>query len=167
MVRGMEKPPSDSWYLISIYSWPDPPVLNEKTIKNAKETGCHKYLSLDFGDLTVEKYENAKKAYPDMAKNLILFNKEHAKAIIDFTEEMQRDEKECDLIVHCHAGISRSGAVACFISNKTGVGFIDWEIRPNPYVTKVLEEVEGRSYTKEAREKWRKQWGITSNEHLR
>lgn len=153
LVQGMEKPPSDYWYLISIYSWPDPPLIHEWSLKMAQSAGCKNHLSISFGDLTPETLATAKKAYPYAAKHFTLFNKNHAKSIISFANKIQADENEGDLIVHCHAGISRSGAVAMFVHNRTGVEFYDTEIRPNPYITKLLEEVEGVSYTNKAREK--------------
>jgi predicted protein tyrosine phosphatase len=43
-----------------------------------------------------------------------LFNKSHANSIISFIEELVKSEYEYTLIVHCFAGICRSGAVGAF-----------------------------------------------------
>lgn len=155
IINEMIKPPSDSWNIISIYSWPDPPLIHENNFDKISKLGCHKYLSLDFGDLTPERIKELSKVCPSSAEHLVLFNKEHATKIIKFIEELQSDPIEADLIVHCHAGISRSGAVGLFAHYKTQVPFYDSEIRPNRWVTKVLEEVEGRSYTKERQQEIR------------
>lgn len=151
IIKEMIRPPSDSWNIISIYAWPDPPLIHDNNFHKISKLGCHRYLSLNFGDITPEKRDELVKVSPSNAKNFILFNKEHAKQIIKFVEELQSDPVAADLLVHCHAGISRSGAVGLFIHHKTQVPFYDNEIRPNVWVTKVLEEVEGRSYTQEKR----------------
>jgi len=45
------------------------------------------------------------------------------------------------LLVHCDAGISRSGAVATFASNYLNIDFQDEYIKPNPYVLRILNNL--------------------------
>ena len=151
MVKGLEKPPSDRWWLISIYGWPDKPLLNSFTEPMAEKAGCMGHITLNFGDITPEKLKTAQKLYPENAKSMILFGKNHARQIIDFTDKIHASKDEGDLIVHCHAGISRSGAVAMFVHHRTGIDFYDSEINPNKHITKVLEETAGIGYTEQAR----------------
>ena len=79
-------------------------------------------LNLRFDDITDEK--TAKDF------NLILFNDEHVKAIFEFAD----NENDCPIIVHCTAGICRSGAVGEFLNdylNKYKVMDLDSDWKQN------------------------------------
>ena len=92
-------------------------------------------LNMEFWDISEEKEVNGKTYLP--------FTTEQANRIIDFIEV----NKNKNYIIHCHAGISRSGAVAQFITD-----FYGWadkatfrfqygkRIVPNVEVTKKLKE---------------------------
>jgi predicted protein tyrosine phosphatase len=138
IIREMIKPPSDYWYLISIYGWPDQPLLTPFGVANAEKLGCKKHLSLDFHDVVPAQYEQQRKAFPTASKKIKLFSKAQAIQIVEFINETKKDPNGADLIVHCHAGISRSGAVATYIAEKLGIDFHDPEIRPNSHVLSVL-----------------------------
>jgi len=100
-------------------------------------------LNIEFYDIDNEVEINGKKYLP--------FNAEQAKRVIDFIEVNQNK----NYIIHCHAGISRSGAVAQFITD-----FYGWSdkstfrfqygkrIVPNAEVTKKLKEEWIRRYSK-------------------
>lgn len=55
----------------------------------------------------------------------VLFNEESAAEIIAFVEKYSASFKKYNLIVHCHAGISRSAAVAKFVNDYFSVRKLD------------------------------------------
>jgi len=67
---------------------------------------------------------------------------EDARNILDFLEAI--DDKYPVLIVHCHAGISRSGAVARFVSLRHGLPFDPNDRLYNPLLFQLLCEEEDR-----------------------
>lgn len=69
-------------------------------------------LRLEFHDLSDIQYNESTNK-----KDLILFSPEHAKQIVDFIQD-KKDYEYC--FVHCHAGISRSGAVGTVINDVMG-----------------------------------------------
>lgn len=84
--------------------------------------GFNCILRLQFEDLEEETIHEPLGAIPDADEsgkpllwhNLRLPDAHHAKAIIKFLNNLTCER----VIVHCHAGISRSAAVALFISEK-------------------------------------------------
>ena len=46
-----------------------------------------------------------------------------AKQIINFIDKAQEDENDSVLVVHCQAGISRSGAVGTFACDYCGLDY--------------------------------------------
>ncbi len=85
-------------------------------------------LRLIFDDITQEQndYIVSKGEAP-----LLLFNKEHADAIIKFIER-NKVAKIC--YVHCLAGVSRSGAVGTFINDICGYEKFTDFVKSNPYI---------------------------------
>jgi predicted protein tyrosine phosphatase len=73
----------------------------------------------------------------------IMFNEEHAVKIINFLNDIKNNDTISALIINCHAGVSRSGAVAKFARK-----FLDFPcklfhkenktIYPNKHVLKML-----------------------------
>ena len=119
------------WNLISINDDPDDLIVNESSAPILKNLGCIDTLSLCFADITAKHYEK------------ILFNENHAKAIVEFIKQIQDERDESVLIAHCHAGISRSGAVGTFVCDYARLdyqGFIDLNpyIMSNPHVLSLL-----------------------------
>lgn len=83
--------------------------------------GFFSILRLCFDDLEEETIHEQIGAVPDadpdgpvLWHNLRLPDANHAKAIVDFLNRITCER----VIVHCHAGVSRSAAVAKFISEK-------------------------------------------------
>lgn len=78
------------------------------------------------------------------SENWILFNEDHGKKIIEFLDNMDMSK---DLVVHCSAGISRSGAVGDFARVKFGIPYegqfarVNYRIQPNAWISKVLREL--------------------------
>jgi predicted protein tyrosine phosphatase len=69
----------------------------------------------------------------------VLFNDEHVKDILEFINKNGNK----NYIIHCSAGISRSGAVGTYINNyfnldKTEFYKTNPQIQPNPYVLNKL-----------------------------
>lgn len=87
------------------------------------------YLKLKFDDLSAEEYEYCKVRHNE-EHPLILFSEEDADRVIDFISLSKA--KIC--IVHCSAGVSRSGAVGTFINDCMGEqNYFDF-MKSNPYI---------------------------------
>lgn len=145
IARGFVYPPSDYWYLISIYGQTFTPLIGFQrfaTKESILEMGCQNYISLQFTDITKEQYEKE----PIEGRNYwTLFDNKHAEKIITFLDAIHKDPKDAMLVVHCHAGVSRSGAIATFASEYLGVEFYDPYVKPNEWVLKLLNEVASKS----------------------
>lgn len=121
------------WYLISIYGSKQKPLTQGDDL--AFDTlGCKDALSLQFDDISEQQYREYELEYPVASQKMILFGKEHAERIFDFLDKIQEDEEDSVLAIHCHAGISRSGAVAVFTAKKYGIEFSDPYIQPNGWI---------------------------------
>ena len=100
--------------------------------------------------LNIECYDIDREFEKD-GKKYLPFNTEQAKQVIDFIEV----NKNKNYIIHCHAGISRSGAIGQFITD-----FYGWSdkstfryqygnrIIPNTEITKKLKEEWIRRFSK-------------------
>jgi predicted protein tyrosine phosphatase len=91
-------------------------------------------LTLKFDDITHE--------YPERGRVLILFNESHACAIKDMLDKVG----EGTLIVHCTAGICRSGAIGRFASEYLERDREQFEnnhphIMPNVHVLSLLRQL--------------------------
>ena len=91
-------------------------------------------LTLTFDDIT-DKDTDVLTQY----KGSRLFDTTDAKKIISFVEK----NKDRKFLIHCTAGISRSGAVGTFIQRVLGIGYKKFlkdnpNISPNAYVLSVL-----------------------------
>lgn len=92
---------------------------------NIKE-GFYSVLRLQFDDLYEEALNEKVGDVPDIGigggrvlwHNLTLPDASHARQIIDFVNALAGNDRCPHLIVHCHAGISRSAAVAQFVADK-------------------------------------------------
>lgn len=110
--------------------------------------GCVDYISLTFDDITKDNYHKIK-MYGGKGK---LFSKKDAKAIVNFLEKYKNNTEELTLITHCHAGISRSGAVGWFGCKFLGLNKIDFltqnkNLYPNKYILQMLESMAGIDVT--------------------
>jgi len=66
-------------------------------------------------------------------KNFTSFDSLMAKNIQEFTVGLHRADRPINLIIHCEAGISRSAAVACWVSNTYGLELPEnFKIRTSP-----------------------------------
>jgi len=125
------------WYLISIHD--GDALITKYTRKVFESIGCKGMISLDFADMTPKDQG----IVLDNNPQAILFNNNYARKIINFLDTIQKDIMDSTLVVHCHAGISRSGAVGAFACDYCGLNFNEFisknsQIQPNPHVTRVL-----------------------------
>ena len=72
-------------------------------------------------------------------RELLFFNEEQARSIIDFVEAIA-DETD-NMFVHCDAGVSRSAAVAKYIADVYGLHFNDQYSIYNRHVYSTLWKV--------------------------
>ena len=131
-----------TWYLISISSTREEiPSLAE--LASLEEYGCAGYITLSFGDLTSEDYYKIRKLYP----RIDLFSTEDANQILDFISCIRNLTEPSSLVVHCDAGISRSGAVGDFLCDYLDLDRDKFDrensILPNSYVISILRRVAG------------------------
>lgn len=89
-----------SWILISIHHEHEL-IRDFKIMDRLKELGCENFLSINFADLEEQIKD----------KDYVLFNEDHANRIINFINKYSYADH---LIIHCAAGVSRSGAVGVF-----------------------------------------------------
>jgi predicted protein tyrosine phosphatase len=147
MNRVIAKVQPTTWHLISIYTGESehssPEYLTEGAIKTLNMIGMKKSLSLRFGDIT-DKMTDVIKMYP----NIPLFTKQQADAVVKFCNDRKAETTDDVLLLHCDAGISRSGAVAEFAAEVFGIPFDVFfrqnpQIMPNPFVRRLLRESAG------------------------
>jgi len=160
VIRNQETISSLSWALISIYSSPPEQLVTDDKVELMHRMNCKSILNLCFGDVTKEQFERIKDVTPKaLDHGLRLFDETDAQKILDFVKVVN-DEPIGTLVVHCDAGISRSGAVGLFISRLLGLDEKEFRktnriIHPNNYVYGVLTEVSGMN--KDYEKYWEKE----------
>jgi len=127
------------WALISIYN--DRALIDVKHLETLRILECINYISLRFDDVTKEQYDYKIRN----GHKLNLFTYPQAQSIIHFIDLISNNPNIKTLVVHCAAGISRSGAVglfACKYLKLNAITFmrINPNIHPNEYVLYVLEK---------------------------
>jgi predicted protein tyrosine phosphatase len=72
------------------------------------------------------------------------FDRSQAEALADWVDALATDARARQVVVHCHAGISRSPAIALYIAHRYGVP-LAWDSRflPNRRVLRLLGEYAG------------------------
>jgi len=153
ILRGNVEVDFNDWFLISIYTNPDDElIIGPSNRKRLGDLGCLDYLSMRFWDITEEGLAGTSMVYPDVC----LFDVEHAEQTISFIDKsLSSLYKKITYVVHCDAGISRSGAIGVFICD-----YLDWHfqeksdmyeklkeehphIHPNQHVLRILKKVAG------------------------
>ncbi len=130
------------WYLISIHSGD---VLASSIVdKIFKQMGCMDILSIEFWDVTLRELALLKIDHP----SAVVFDKSHARNVIDFITKANQPPEDSSLIVHCHAGISRSGAIGTFACDFLGLDYVEFiknnsNIFANSHVLRTLREEAG------------------------
>lgn len=138
---------SHKWNLISIHTKKEEKVLTSDVVKILPTINCLDSLSLHFADITKKEYLTH---YDQLRRNGcdVLFTEEHAKQIIEFIDRINKREEDEYLVVHCDAGISRSGAIGTFINDYLGLDFKEFKdmnrgIRPNEYIMDIMQKISG------------------------
>lgn len=125
-------------------------LVAEKEFSVLKEMGCIDFHNSCFMDITKEQYERLNRT---IYMENMLFNENRAQQIIDFVNKVK---DSCErLVIHCDAGVSRSGATGLWASRYLGLDekkYCDNNtgIQPNPYVLEILSEVSGMKKEYEA-----------------
>lgn len=105
-------------------------------------------LVIKFDDVSNDEYYCEiidQKITKSNKKAAVALTVEQANTIVDFIEE-QINNNVTQFIIHCTAGISRSGAVGDYISQRLNINHSDFRddnpsILPNPYVLSLLKRV--------------------------
>lgn len=128
------------WALISIHG-ADGPIITPDTLPVLKAMDCTQSISLRFADILPKEFSR----YRHLVENSLdsdLFNTDHANAILDFIANLK---DETTLLVHCAAGISRSGAVGLFCCHYWNLDIRDYykrnpDVDPNTYIFDILQK---------------------------
>lgn len=140
--------PFHSWSLISVTNTKEDSLTGNEKIRLKTILHCNDILQLQFGDFEPGKYYNTFTDRTEPVPERVLFNKKQAQEVIDFVNILQKKEEQETLVVHCMAGISRSGAIGTFINDILGLDLSTFlrnnpHTRPNSYVLKTLRDVYG------------------------
>jgi len=140
IVMGLSPVPTmmPKWALLSINGFDEPFLIEGKNMESLEKDGLTMVMSIRFDDILGEDYEKIKPVYP----KIILFNEDHARKIIEFLNLAERKLEPMLLLIHCNAGVSRSGAVATFASEYIREPLLDENILPNPYILETLRNTE-------------------------
>ncbi len=113
-------------------------------------------LRLQFDDVDPEYLEQLS---PEERERKVLFNEDHANQVVRW---LRKNEGRLHvLLVHCWAGISRSGAVAKFVADKHGLPFPEQRAEfINEYVYDLLQKADAGQRVDKAPER------INVNGHL-
>ena len=122
------------WAMISINCSEDKFLAEGKDLNKMERNGLEMLMSIRFDDIKFVEYERIKAIHP----KIILFNEDHARKVIEFVELAQKRPEPMSLLIHCTAGVSRSGAVAAFISEYLNISFHDENIMPNSHILETL-----------------------------
>ena len=129
------------WALISIYGLVDGPLVTNDTLPILSSIGCVKTISLRFADIKPDEFNSYLKKHKDALTTDVLGDSQ-ATQILKFLDSLK---DESFLIVHCAAGISRSGAVGLFSCRYLGLDQAEFRkmnrgISPNSHVLDVLNK---------------------------
>jgi predicted protein tyrosine phosphatase len=149
-------PVRGDWALISIYS--DHPLIHVKDYVVLEKMGCTSHISVCFDDVTDKDIENLKAS----GSHHTPFDRDKARQIINFLDSLKNIEA---LIIHCAAGISRSGAVGVFACRYLNLDETEFrsqnKVCPNHWILGILSEEAGLNRDYE------KVWMTPENERLR
>jgi predicted protein tyrosine phosphatase len=143
-----KEPQAGHWALISIYSSPKEKLVGPEEEETLKEIGCEKVLSLCFGDYDYSCLEVIK----ERNEEELLFNTTHAEKVIDFVKSFDEKHQFMSystlLVVHCDAGVSRSGALGLWSCRYLGYDEKEFRktnnnIHPNSLIYDTLCKVSG------------------------
>lgn len=118
---------------------------SDRALISIVEPGEHKNLAVWTNILHLQFHDADDSGYfwsaiGALPHDAVMFDEGHARSIIEWVDKVH---KEVDhIIVHCHYGISRSGAVAKFIAEKYNLPFNEQYKDYNKTVYKTLKKVD-------------------------
>ncbi len=149
VARGQYTIPFDRWHLISIVTsnhetfWSREAFRGTDNIRTLGDMGCVDGISLVFWDLTDDQHQEVVAVRSDA----ILFSEDQARQIIDFVSRVHSEQENTGLVVHCDAGISRSGAVGVWACDYLGLNYQNFVahncVYPNQFVLRMLRRMSG------------------------
>ena len=136
--------PFKNWWLISYCTRKSEILLTDSVQHDFKKAGCMGHLTIVCGDVTPGNIEEARKLMPDLE----VFNEAQAQAIVNFIEKARDSKLLGGLVVHCDAGISRSGATGTFAIDLLGLDYERFSadhpwLRPNYHILSLLNKASG------------------------
>jgi predicted protein tyrosine phosphatase len=140
LVNRKRQAPEGPWHLISICSRPEENLLIPKNMDVLKECGCKTMVAFAFGDITPEHLSpQLLERYPWLK----LFSELQAKAAYEYVKNIHYNKEQETLLIHCDAGISRSGAIGTWACDYLGLNYFEFQkmnpfIHPNPHVLSLL-----------------------------
>jgi predicted protein tyrosine phosphatase len=141
-IQAQIGPVEHPWALISIYD--ALPLINIREMESLKKMGCTTFVSLRFEDLTDTDITRLRISCPGETR--YPFTEDYAQQIINLLDRI-RDSDVQTLIIHCAAGVSRSGAVGVFASRYLGYDENKFRkqnaVCPNFWILSVLNKVAG------------------------
>jgi predicted protein tyrosine phosphatase len=145
IARGVAYCPWPSpWSLISVHSDEEGvsgPLLTHRAVRRFKALGMVHGMTLRFEDFddNPRVLENMRRCW----YSPILFDEDMAERVVRFIEGEHGAVEGRTLVVHCDAGVSRSGAIGMFVVARCGLdgdAFLraNSYIRPNERVLRLL-----------------------------
>lgn len=115
----------------------------KKVLAPGENTICFEFCDYDLDHIDEDTGKNDWEGFE--FPEGVLFSTSEAKRMVAFIQKAHADPRRGLLAVHCHAGISRSGAVATFIQeayklNKQEFEVMNPYIVPNEFVRRLLQE---------------------------
>jgi predicted protein tyrosine phosphatase len=148
----------NNWALISISTSEEEIVANKDILLHK---GCIDYIECVFADITKKEQEEFR------MDHLEVFSEKTAKKIIGFIDRI-KDNVDI-LVVHCDAGVSRSGAVGVFACRYLKLDEKEFRrqnsVLPNMYVLQVLNEASGQ--TDDYQAFWEKKLNIALTKNIK
>lgn len=117
---------------------PETLLKNDHKINLLKNRGMVDYLNVFCDDITKQRHDLVHSTQPGQYI-IKLFDEQNAQDVVEFISKYA--ESDLTLVVHCTAGVSRSGAIASWACDKLGIDRITlprW-INPNPYIWEMLD----------------------------
>ena len=111
--------------------------------------GDSPYFKNDKSNLKVMYFDDVSEdVYLDGKLQSKAFTEDQGKGLLEFIEK-NKDKKSC--VVHCTAGISRSGAVGLFINDYFKGDYFEFMkvnqyVKPNPHISRVLNNLSRSSH---------------------
>lgn len=112
-------------------------IKNEHNEKLLRDRGMVDYLNVFCDDITKEEFDSVHETEPG-EYILKLFDEQNAQDVVEFVLKYARID--LSLVVHCTAGVSRSGAIGTWACHILGIDIATLPnyIDPNPYMLNML-----------------------------